>query len=83
MIDVAAVAAAVAEPAIILLEADTPHVSSTEIRQRAAVEAPLDGLVPPAVADVHRTTSAVSTVWRGRAGALSILTALVESSLHG
>jgi nicotinate-nucleotide adenylyltransferase len=35
---------------IIFMEADTPDVSSTEIRRRAARGETLDGLVPPAVA---------------------------------
>jgi nicotinate-nucleotide adenylyltransferase len=37
-------------PRIILLEAETPDVSSTEVRRRAARGEPLDGLVTPAVA---------------------------------
>ena len=37
-------------PRIILVEARTPDVSSTEIRRRAARGEPLDGMVTPAVA---------------------------------
>ncbi len=37
-------------PAIILVDAETPDVSSTDIRRRAASAQPLDGLVPAAVA---------------------------------
>jgi nicotinate-nucleotide adenylyltransferase len=37
-------------PHIFLIEADTPNVSSTEIRSRAARGASLDGLVAPVVA---------------------------------
>ncbi|MCC7125952.1 MAG: nicotinate-nucleotide adenylyltransferase [Acidobacteria bacterium] len=40
---------AVAAP-IFLVRARTPHVSSTDIRRRAATGLPLDGLVPAAVA---------------------------------
>jgi nicotinate-nucleotide adenylyltransferase len=36
-------------PAIFLVHAATPPISSTEIRRRAAAGEPLDGLVPPAV----------------------------------
>ncbi|MGE3274206.1 MAG: nicotinate-nucleotide adenylyltransferase [Vicinamibacterales bacterium] len=39
-----------APPAVILLEAPTPDVSSTDIRHRAAAGGSLDGYVPPAVA---------------------------------
>lgn len=39
-----------AEPGIFLVDAVTPAVSSTEIRQRIARGAPITGLVPPAVA---------------------------------
>lgn len=39
-----------ATPRIVLVPADTPAVSSTTIRQRAARGESLDGLVPPAVA---------------------------------
>ena len=38
-----------ADPAIFLVEADTPDVSSTEIRRRIARREPLTGHVPPAV----------------------------------
>lgn len=38
-------------PAIFLVDASTPDVSSTEIRRRAAAGEPLDGLVPGPVAD--------------------------------
>jgi nicotinate-nucleotide adenylyltransferase len=42
-------------PSILLVEASTPDVSSTEIRRRVAAGEPLDGLLPGAVADhVHR-----------------------------
>jgi nicotinate-nucleotide adenylyltransferase len=37
-------------PRIILIESNTPDVSSTDIRHRAASGESLDGLVPPAVA---------------------------------
>jgi nicotinate-nucleotide adenylyltransferase len=37
-------------PSIFLVNADTPDVSSTEIRRRAAAGEPLNGLVPDAVA---------------------------------
>jgi nicotinate-nucleotide adenylyltransferase len=37
-------------PRIVLIEADTPNISSTAIRLRAARGDSLDGLVPPAVA---------------------------------
>jgi nicotinate-nucleotide adenylyltransferase len=37
------------QPAIFLLDARTPDVSSTEIRRRVAAGEPLTGLVPPAV----------------------------------
>lgn len=37
-------------PSIILVDAETPDVSSTEIRRRAAAAEPLAGLVPAAVA---------------------------------
>lgn len=36
-------------PAIFLVEASTPDISSSEIRRRIARDAPLAGLVPPAV----------------------------------
>jgi nicotinate-nucleotide adenylyltransferase len=39
-----------AEPAIFLVAATTPDVSSTEVRRRAAAGLSLDGLVPPIVA---------------------------------
>lgn len=42
---------------VILVEAQTPDVSSTDIRRRVRAGEPLSGLVPPAVADyikVHR-----------------------------
>jgi nicotinate-nucleotide adenylyltransferase len=39
-----------ASPRIVLLDAATPDVSSTEIRRRAAAGEPLDGLVPAPVA---------------------------------
>ena len=38
-------------PRIVLIEHDTPDVSSTEIRRRALVGASLDGLVSPSVAE--------------------------------
>lgn len=38
------------EPRVILLEANTPDVSATDIRRRVARGASIDGLVPPAVA---------------------------------
>ena len=38
------------DPRIILIESDTPDVSSTEIRRRASLHEPLTGLVTPAVA---------------------------------
>jgi nicotinate-nucleotide adenylyltransferase len=38
-------------PAIVLVDAATPDVSSTSIRQRAASGLPLNGLVPSLVAD--------------------------------
>jgi nicotinate-nucleotide adenylyltransferase len=38
-------------PSIFLVNAATPDVSSTDIRRRAAAGAPLDGLVPDAVAN--------------------------------
>jgi nicotinate-nucleotide adenylyltransferase len=37
------------QPVILLLDAPTPDVSSTEIRRRVASGEPIDGLVPPAV----------------------------------
>jgi nicotinate-nucleotide adenylyltransferase len=37
-------------PRIVLVEAETPDVSSTDLRRRAARGEALDGLVPPAVA---------------------------------
>jgi nicotinate-nucleotide adenylyltransferase len=37
-------------PALYLVEADTPDVSSTEIRRRVASGEPIDPLVPPSVA---------------------------------
>lgn len=37
-------------PRIVFIEAETPDVSSTEIRRRAANGAPVDGMVTPAVA---------------------------------
>ncbi len=37
-------------PRIILIESNTPHVSSTEIRRRVSRNEPLTDLVPPAVA---------------------------------
>lgn len=40
-----------ATPAIFLVNASTPEVSSTEIRRRVAASESLDGLVPAAVAD--------------------------------
>lgn len=43
-------ALAATSPAIVLVEAETPDVSSTEIRRRAARGEPLDGLVSPDVA---------------------------------
>lgn len=39
-----------ATPCVVLVEADTPEVSSTEIRRRAAAGESLETLVPPAVA---------------------------------
>jgi nicotinate-nucleotide adenylyltransferase len=39
-----------AEPAIFLLDAKTPDISSTNIRRRLAGGQPLGGLVPPSVA---------------------------------
>lgn len=38
-------------PSIFLIDAPTAAVSSTDVRARAARREPLDGLVPPAVAD--------------------------------
>lgn len=40
---------------IFLVEASTPDVSSTEVRRRCAAGEPLDGLVPPGVAEYIRT----------------------------
>jgi nicotinate-nucleotide adenylyltransferase len=40
-----------ASPAIVLVDAATPDVSSTAIRQRSASGLPLNGLVPSLVAD--------------------------------
>jgi nicotinic acid mononucleotide adenylyltransferase len=40
-----------APPSIWLVDAATPEVSSTAVRRSAADGAPLDGLVPPGVAD--------------------------------
>ncbi len=37
-------------PAVLSVEADTPNVSSTEIRRRVGAGEPLDGLVPSSVA---------------------------------
>jgi nicotinate-nucleotide adenylyltransferase len=37
-------------PRIVLIESNTPHVSSTEIRRRVSRNEPLTDLVPPAVA---------------------------------
>jgi nicotinate-nucleotide adenylyltransferase len=37
------------EPAVFLVDAGTPDVSSTEVRRRVARREPLTGLVPPAV----------------------------------
>ena len=42
-------------PSIFLVDALTPHVSSTEIRRRVAAGEPLDGLVPELVAGHIRT----------------------------
>jgi nicotinate-nucleotide adenylyltransferase len=36
---------------VVVIEADTPDVSSTEIRRRVAAGEPIDGLVAPSVAD--------------------------------
>ena len=50
--DAAALDAASAGPTrIVLISADTPDVSSTEVRRCIARGEPLDGLVPPAVAN--------------------------------
>jgi nicotinate-nucleotide adenylyltransferase len=49
MIDGGAPAVSADGTAIFLVDAPTPDVSSTQIRQRIAAGAPLHGLVPPAV----------------------------------
>jgi len=38
-------------PGIFLVAAETPDVSSTEIRRRVGAQEPIDGMVPPIVAD--------------------------------
>jgi nicotinate-nucleotide adenylyltransferase len=50
-------AAPEASPRIYLVEAPTAPVSSTEVRRRLAAGQPIDGLVPPAVADYIRTNA--------------------------
>jgi nicotinate-nucleotide adenylyltransferase len=47
--------AAATTPAVILIDAETPDVSSTDIRRRAGRGESLDGLVTPSVAEyIHR-----------------------------
>jgi nicotinate-nucleotide adenylyltransferase len=43
--------ATVATPAIVLIDADTPDISSTDIRRRASRGESLEGVVSPSVAD--------------------------------
>ena len=44
-----------AQPCIFLLDVPTPDVSATDIRQRTAAGAPLDGLTPdPVIAHIHK-----------------------------
>lgn len=50
MIDAAAPAAAAAQPAIFLVDASTPDVSSTDVRRRLQEGRSIHGLVPPMVA---------------------------------
>jgi nicotinate-nucleotide adenylyltransferase len=50
MRDPAAAAAASVEPAIFLIDASTPDVSSTDVRRRLGEGRSIDGLVPPMVA---------------------------------
>ena len=50
MIDAAAMTRSVVQPAIFLVDAATPEVSSTAVRQRLQEGQSVDGLVPPMVA---------------------------------
>ena len=50
MADAAAPAALAPQPAIFLVDASTPDVSSTDVRQRLQEGRSIDGLVPPMVA---------------------------------
>lgn len=71
---VALPAAVPARPAILLVDAPTAAVSSTDVRQRVAAQLSLDGLVPAAVAhyiETHRlyrsAPAAGATGWTGHA----------------